>query len=206
MPKTPVDRHVVLDPRKPINQYLLKPKCYFTRKRVKKQKKNKKPFMDRHNHDGVFLQDCDLVQWLHLWKVILTKTGLTRELKRRWAWLDILHMIEPGCDKANRSNQRAGWKIVWRADIPSWTEISSETTECDCETNVRMSRNLVSKGDITPVHKPFSISCQLSLAHWARPSEAFLQDTMQESQISETCRETEWLFCKSVRQAVSHKR
>jgi hypothetical protein len=54
MPKTPVDRHVVLDPRKSINQYLLKPKYYFTHKRVKKQKKNKKPFMDRHKHDGFF--------------------------------------------------------------------------------------------------------------------------------------------------------
>lgn len=40
--------------------------------------------------------------------------------------------------------------------------------------NCRMSTNLVSKGDIAPVHKPLSNACQFSLGHSPRVKDVFL--------------------------------
>ena len=65
------------------------------------------------------------------------------------------------------------WKIIQKvASQPSCMETLIEASVLD--PNCRMSTNLVSKGDIAPIHKPLSNACQFSFGHSPKVKDVFL--------------------------------
>jgi hypothetical protein len=184
MPKTPADRHVALDPRKAINQYIA---CWcvipFTREWTRKEEQKVLLWKEGQHKPQVSDSYIMICSWL--------SAGLGSESDPKEDWHEnwkkksslALHLTLIKTRVHEEANyklykERTNWKRMMRTEtIPSRTEMSSKTSEC--ETAVRTSRNFVSKGDITPVHdKSFCNSCQLSLGHCARPSDEFLQSTI----------------------------